>query len=174
MRQQVGEFEKQTTFGLFQAHLQLRIFCNHGTYQKLFSWRKRNLNDEREAFVTEVGLNAEAICDGCRQPRPILGSNRVYNSFEENCSHVLCSECLEDTSALAGVDALRHCPLCRHIGQSLRASSNLDIDGDVAMSMDDNNEGHEKEDDYFADLGYSTKMEALVRDIEEDLDKTKR
>ncbi|KAJ5014593.1 DNA repair protein RAD5B [Colletotrichum sp. SAR 10_99] len=103
IKQKVGEVEKSSKFGLFQANLQLRILCNHGTYQKPFSWHRRAYRlDEREAVVSALGQNAEITCDGCHQPMPILGSSRLRNEFEEQCAHVFCSECLDQSDYSAG------------------------------------------------------------------------
>ncbi|RWA12443.1 hypothetical protein EKO27_g2635 [Xylaria grammica] len=69
--EKVGQYEKHREFGLFQAQLQLRILCNHGTYQKPFSW-KRNMLQLDESLAIESGTGFEARCDGCEQPRPAL------------------------------------------------------------------------------------------------------
>jgi SNF2 family DNA or RNA helicase len=171
IRQLVGVHEVESKFGLFQAHLQLRILCNHGTYQKLFSWKKRSLDEEQEALVSEFGLNSEATCEGCRQPRPILGFGRTKNDFVEKCAHVLCADCLDDCGGLQGSEALKHCPLCRFnkVIQDAEASSSQVVDsgGDVAME-------DPGEDRYFNDVGHSTKMDALVKDVKENLESTKR
>ncbi|KAK0616473.1 SNF2 family N-terminal domain-containing protein [Immersiella caudata] len=153
---------KSTKFGLFQAHLQLRILCNHGTFQKPFSWKKRDtkeeLNAEREAFITEMGLRSELMCDGCKQPRPILGSTKAQNSFVEDCKHSLCHECLEDCQDL------RHCPLCQRFG-----TMDVDVqDGQNAVVAEDP-EGNPHHKDYFNAIGFSTKMNALMLDVKDGL-----
>jgi SWI/SNF-related matrix-associated actin-dependent regulator of chromatin subfamily A3 len=158
---------KSTKFGLFQAHLQLRILCNHGTFQKPFSWKKRDtreeLNAEREAFITEMGLRSELMCDGCKQPRPILGSTKAQNNFVENCNHSLCHECLEDCHDL------RHCPLCQRFG-----TMDVDMqDGQDAIVPEDT-EGNPHHKDYFNPIGFSTKMNALMLDVKDGLAGSKR
>lgn len=169
MRQQVGRYQHQSKFGLFQANLQLRILCNHGTFQLPFSWKRRNYKDEKEAIIGELGLNAETLCSGCHQPRPIIGSNSIYNKFVEKCKHILCAECLED----CGDDT--HCPLCRVMGKSARTHLG-DGDGDTTMADadDDETHGHKHTFKYFRDVGYSSKMEALMEDLKRDVDETKR
>ncbi|KAK3315982.1 SNF2 family N-terminal domain-containing protein [Apodospora peruviana] len=202
MRQQVGQHSGSgsighgnyhnfqswmtTKFGLFQAHLQLRILCNHGTLQKPFSWKKRNLKDEkaaeREAFVGELGLGSEVMCDGCRQPRPILGSTSgAGNGFVENCAHSFCLECLEDCSELPGMGNVRHCPLCQRWGMALadaNSTSNDGSGGDVAMGDgechdDVGGEVNVHHKDYFNHSGYSTKMNKLIEDVKEDMGDSK-
>ncbi|RSL99878.1 hypothetical protein CDV31_012012 [Fusarium ambrosium] len=87
IKNRVGEIENSSKFGLFQMTLQLRILCNHGTFQKAFSWHRRSLQDEKEAVLGSHGRNVEVTCAGCRQVMPILGSNwaeRVKKSSAED------------------------------------------------------------------------------------------
>ncbi|KAK0710005.1 SNF2 family N-terminal domain-containing protein [Lasiosphaeria miniovina] len=184
-------------FGLFQTQLQLRILCNHGTFQRPFSWKKRDLKDEqaagREAFAAELGLGSEIMCDACRQHRPILGSTHLGpgSCFVENCTHSLCSECLEDCSNMPGLEDTRHCPLCRRLGRgeaaapaAMQAPLRTHDDGDaemldgqqpgeeaVADGEDPEENSHHK--DYFNPTGYSTKMAQLVNDVKEGLESSK-
>ncbi|KAK1597107.1 SNF2 family domain-containing protein [Colletotrichum navitas] len=171
IKQKVGEVEKSSKFGLFQANLQLRILCNHGTYQKPFSWSRRsyrmNRLEEREAAVSALGQNAEITCNGCKLPMPILGSSRLRNGAEEQCQHVLCSECLDESDMSAPGSRTRHCPMCKFDGPSASG-------GDVAMADAPAKTSADKDDElYFNQEGYSTKMDALIRDVEEDVWKTK-
>ncbi|KAK2808657.1 hypothetical protein FQN50_004521 [Emmonsiellopsis sp. PD_5] len=58
IRQQVGD-EKNNVFGVFQAQLQLRILCNHGTFQHPFSWaraRRRYLEEREDALWGTLAL----------------------------------------------------------------------------------------------------------------------
>ncbi|KPM46104.1 hypothetical protein AK830_g425 [Neonectria ditissima] len=177
IRQQVGEHEMKSKFGLFQAHLQLRILCNHGTHQKLFAWKKKSRSaiDEKEAFLAELGLNAERMCAGCGQPRPIINSNNARNDFVENCAHIFCRDCLDcldDSQDAAGL--LQHCPLCavshkvlRNAATRPRTAGHIDEQGDVIMEDADNGNAR---DGHFVARGYSTKMTALVKDVKESLD----
>lgn len=182
IRQQVGEHEVKSKFGLFQAHLQLRILCNHGTHQKLFSWKKRSLMDEKEAFLAELGLNAERPCAVCRQPRPIINSNNSRSDFVEKCAHILCAECLDDyDNSQGGTGSLRHCPLCQSFGKSLHDAATRFTEGSVDENRDvvmqDAGEGHDgdkDEDTYFSPDGHSTKIKALVNDVKEALGETVR
>jgi len=178
IRQFSGVDEREDKFGLFQAQLQLRILCNHGTWQKMFSWEKKlDLLEAQEALVG-AGLEVKETCAGCKQPRPILGSNRMHNEFAEKCSHILCSECLED----CGGENITHCPLCRRFTRAkdlTESSSPHDSDGDQDILMEDaadqsTAQSKRRDDGYFNAQGHSTKMEALVSDVKEDLHTTKR
>ncbi|KAK1989120.1 SNF2 family domain-containing protein [Colletotrichum cereale] len=193
IKQKVGEVEKSSKFGLFQANLQMRILCNHGTYQKPFSWSRRSYRmsrlEEREAAVSALGQNAEITCDGCHQPMPLLGSSRLRNEAEEQCAHVLCSECLDESDMSAPGSRTRHCPVCENWMRTAAKSQCspaagsplIRVDGPAAASgggvdMADApaKTSADKDDElYFNHVGYSTKMEALIRDVKEDVWTTK-
>ncbi|KAK2034132.1 SNF2 family domain-containing protein [Colletotrichum zoysiae] len=197
IKQKVGEVEKSSKFGLFQANLQMRILCNHGTYQKPFSWSRRSYRlsrlEEREAAVSALGQNAEITCDGCHQPMPILGSSRLRNGAEEQCAHVLCSECLDESDMSAPGSRTRHCPVCENwmrtaaksrysptAAGAAAGSPQIRVDGpaasrgDVAMADAPARTSADKDDElYFNQDGYSTKMDALIRDVKEDIWTTK-
>ncbi|KAK1990726.1 SNF2 family domain-containing protein [Colletotrichum falcatum] len=181
IKQKVGEVERSTKFGLFQANLQMRILCNHGTYQKPFSWARRSYRlsrlEEHEAAVSALGQNAEITCDGCHQPMPILGSSRLRAEAEEQCAHVLCSECLDESDMSAPGSRPRHCPVCENwmrTAAAAAAASPLIRVGDVAMVDAPAKTAADNDDElYFNQDGYSTKMEALIRDVKEDVWTTK-
>ena len=193
----------QTKFGLFQAHLQLRILCNHGTYQKLLSWKKESKDarelatqEAREAFIKEIGMGLEIRCDGCKQPRPLINSTHDdRKQFKEDCKHVLCADCLQDC-----ID-LEHCPLCQRYGlvpmqQDDGARRGGGEDGDVDMhddhdhphareavdaegddsddNVDDGHRVNQHHKDYFNPVGFSTKMNQLMADVKVDLGTSKR
>ncbi|RSL69376.1 hypothetical protein CEP53_002228 [Fusarium sp. AF-6] len=61
IKNRVGEIENSSKFGLFQMTLQLRILCNHGTFQKAFSWHRRSLQDEKEAVLGSHGRNDQDV-----------------------------------------------------------------------------------------------------------------
>lgn len=161
MRQSLRPYEHKNRFGLFQALLQSRIFCNHGTFQRHFSWNTMSQRDTREPAMSALGQNCEIRCSGCKLPMPVLGSNRIGNVFVEDCAHVFCSECLEDSTGTVDEFGQRHCHICMLTGATRK----------VAQPK-----GTEQEDDLYFDWthGYSSKMEALVRDLRECLFSTKR
>jgi SWI/SNF-related matrix-associated actin-dependent regulator of chromatin subfamily A3 len=164
IRQDVGGVDKKSKFGMFQAHLQLRLLCNHGTYQVPFAWAsKRNWLIEREAALCSVGQNGEITCSSCRQSMPILSTNRVYRTYAEHCAHVLCLECLdekaqEDSGEEGSV--VSRCPLCCPPGV-LRTAAEVDS-------------RQEQQDEYFLPQGHSSKMAALMSDVQQGLWETKR
>jgi len=130
--------------------------------------------EAKEAWVGELGLNAEVNCDGCGQPRPYLGSNRMYNNFVEKCRHILCSYCLEDTALEnSGSESSHHCPLCRQYGAGSSHNQQIDDEGDTEMASSEQ-PASSTASDYFNEEGYSTKMAALIRDVKSNLLATKR
>ena len=166
IKHRAGESESRTMFGMFQAQLQLRILCNHGTFQPLFSWATRDLLAEREDALGSIGQSGEMNCQWCRQVVSIIGSSKVYRAGVENCGHVLCSECLEDCAENVSDDLGRsqQCPLCIPSGDSMVA---MDIDPGASQrkGLHHNN---------FCAGGVSSKIEALMRDVRQDLMQTKR
>lgn len=55
--------KKRDSFGIFQAQLQLRLLCNHGTFQKRLARKAhRDRKAEREDFLYSLGSNAEITC----------------------------------------------------------------------------------------------------------------
>lgn len=173
--QRVGEVQKSSKFGLFQANLQMRILCNHGTFQKPFSWHRLSYQDEIEAVVNAIGGNGQIICSGCQQPMPILGSSHQGNGFIENCAHVICSECIEESSTRNNGEVLNHCPVC--ISWRVRVQADDGPSAPVQVTMDGISSKNMAEDDddyYFNWEGHSTKMLAVIEDVQKDLYKTKR
>ncbi|XDG08564.1 hypothetical protein ABKA04_008179 [Annulohypoxylon sp. FPYF3050] len=69
---------KQNQFGIFQAQLQLRLLCNHGTFQKAFAIRHaRDKKAEREEFLYSLGTNAGITCSRIDGDQSL--SQRQYN-----------------------------------------------------------------------------------------------
>jgi SWI/SNF-related matrix-associated actin-dependent regulator of chromatin subfamily A3 len=166
IRQRAGETDTHNMFGIFQAQLQLRILCNHGTFQHSFSWANRSLLNEREDALCAIGQNGEINCSLCRQAMPILGSNRVHRKYAENCAHVLCEECLEENTRESQKlrDQLTQCPLCLPLGHAAA----------VVQVEDTYSKKGGVVDDYFRPSGHSSKMTALITDVKNGLMENKR
>ncbi|KAL9094080.1 MAG: hypothetical protein Q9165_003750, partial [Trypethelium subeluteriae] len=170
IKQSAGEFDRKNTFSMFQAQLQLRILCNHGTFQHHFQFQRRSLRDEQEDAFCSSGGNGVIKCSSCKRSMPTLGSNKIYRTFAEDCAHVLCSECLESSdqdsdlgsSDIGDDDTISHCPPCATTG----VVAKLKLGAAYQKS-------EERDDDYFRSEGYSTKMVALMQDVKQDLANTK-
>ena len=174
IRQRAGGGEKSSQFGLFQANLQMRLLCNHGTFQKPFSWHPRSRLDEREVVVSALGQNGEITCSVCEQIMPIVGCSWLDNGFRGQCSHVLCSECIDESSMRGAGEQTQHCPVCVRSLTHARAEGRVAA-GDVDMPDWPAEEATDDDDDHYFDAGgHSTKMQALVEDVNKDLMTTKR
>lgn len=160
LRQRVNEEHRTGVFGMFQIQLQLRILCNHGTYQHSFSW-KRNLADEREDALCSIGNSGEVKCSVCRQCMPIM-TKSLFQTYPA-CVHVLCFECLDDNEQIreAQGQETTGCPLCAKSG----VPNNRCGPGASISSRGEN---------YLRGTGISSKISALIEDIQVDLSKTKR
>lgn len=163
LRHKIGESYSKSKFGMFQIQLQLRILCNHGTYQQPFSWTQRSLLDEREDAFCSIGGNGEVHCSACRQPLPMLGSNDLYRTYQGSCAHVVCKECADQNELISGIvfDTNAKCPLCAVSG--VHTSVTLP----EALLQ-------KRNDSYLRQEGYSSKMMALISDIQVDLWQSKR
>ncbi|KAL7911753.1 SNF2 family N-terminal domain-containing protein [Trichoderma velutinum] len=170
IRHRVGEVEQGSKFGIFQVNLQMRLLCNHGTYQQPFSWHRRSYRDEREAIVSALGQSSEITCAGCQMPMPILGSSRINHSFYEQCAHVLCSQCIEQSNTPNDGGQGQHCPVCVRWLRHAMVERGAVIDEDSVPSDPPKNKVGD-DDDYFDfnKEGYSTKMKALIEDVRRDM-----
>lgn len=159
---QNGMFDAKSTLGMFQVRLQLRIMCNHGTWQQPFSWSRRKLHmiDEREALEGALGQEGEITCSACRQTMPLLSVGSMFRRYTEHCRHVLCLECLGYSMLEDQEKFPTACPLCAPLwGSSAHAFRSQE---------------EPQEDLYFRGEGHSSKMEALVTDVLEDITTSKR
>ncbi|KAL7786938.1 SNF2 family N-terminal domain-containing protein [Trichoderma afarasin] len=166
----VGEAEQNSKFGTFQINLQMRLLCNHGTWQQPFSWDRRSYRDAREALISAVGENSEIMCAGCQMPMPILGSSQLNHNSYEQCAHVLCSECIEQSNTLNDGGQAQNCPVCISRLRHAMVESGAVIDDDSVHNCPPKDKA-EDGDDYFdfSKEGYSTKMNALIEDVQHDL-----
>jgi SWI/SNF-related matrix-associated actin-dependent regulator of chromatin subfamily A3 len=161
VKHQHGVFDQKSTLGMFQVQLQLRILCNHGTWQQSFSWSRRKLHllDEREAMEASLGREGERTCSACRQTMPLFGVGVFFHQYEE-CRHVLCSDCVDENKPQGPESQLTKCPLCSSLWH---ASTNNSRSKHVSQ-----------EDMYFRPDGHSSKMDTLMADVMINIWTTKR
>jgi SWI/SNF-related matrix-associated actin-dependent regulator of chromatin subfamily A3 len=162
VRNQNGMFNQKSTLGMFQVQLQLRIICNHGTWQQPFSWNRRKLHllDEREAMETSLGRDGEVTCSACRQTMPLFNTGSMFHRYTEHCNHVLCSECLEQSMPSGQESWPTRCQLCTPMWDPATQASRP--------------KQASQEDTYFRAEGRSSKMETLMNDVLADVSTTKR
>lgn len=182
IKQRVGRDGKSSMFSLFHATLQLRILCNHGTFQKQFSWRWRSYRDEKDVFGSMRGNESEIKCSGCQQPMPFQGSTWYEGMFEDQCAHVLCSECIEQSMAPGHVSRTRRCPVCMRWNKQAvsqytqpRGPGSEEAAGIAETNFSTGMASVEHDQEYYFNKdGYSTKMKKLIEDVSVDLWTTKR
>jgi SWI/SNF-related matrix-associated actin-dependent regulator of chromatin subfamily A3 len=162
VRNQSGMFDQKSTLGMFQVQLQLRIICNHGTWQQPFSWNRRKLHllDEQEAVEASLGRDGEVTCSACRQIMPLFNTGSMFRRYSEHCHHVLCSECLEQSMSSDQESFPSRCTLCTSLWDASTKASQSKHASD--------------EDTYFRAEGRSSKMETLMSDVLVDVSTTKR
>jgi len=94
----VDDYDDGNRFGMFQAQLQLRLLCNHGTFQHRFHWMRSrglteaNKRDLREDLLSLSGRNGDTFCSSCHT---VILSSGLDNAYElpNPCNHILCSYC---------------------------------------------------------------------------------
>lgn len=112
-------------------------------------------------MAASLGQEGEGTCSACTQPMSLLNISTLFRRDTENCRHVLCVECMEDSVPGAGKDKLANCPLCP-------------VSSKQPSAQQQSHNASSEEDLYFRPQGTSSKMEALMRDIQVNLHTTKR
>jgi SWI/SNF-related matrix-associated actin-dependent regulator of chromatin subfamily A3 len=165
---------KNNPFSLFQAQLQLRILCNHGTFQKSFSHNPvRDLELESEAIFATLGRDGDVKCSCCGEMVPMLSTICPVDE-ELACKHRICPECVPDWYTLdAGssgdTSSLRRCPLC--VAKHRCSRSATPNQQAASIPRPQNLSGLKP---HFNMNGSSTKMRALLIDIKADITDAKR
>lgn len=149
MQNIVGNSQDNSRFGMFQAQLQERLLCNHGTFQHQFHWAKSRIDiNMREDALAFAGWVGELRCSACTQEIPVMDLESAHK-LQTLCTHALCSECQEE-----GGD---RCPLC-DLAKPQRSSGPNGRDHEVNATL------HEREG-YFRPSGHSSKLAALTQDL---------
>ncbi|KAI1629297.1 SNF2 family N-terminal domain-containing protein [Exophiala viscosa] len=151
-----------TPFGKFQIQLQLRRLCNHGTFQRPFVGHNDDIQTQREEILSSIGKDGEVECSSCHEKTLMLATNWAAVRQNPSCNHNFCDECLAQLSD-QGQEALRAsvCPYCANQESSTPYSSILKRGAFPHPTPG------------FLTMGHSSKMEALVRDVQERIQETK-
>lgn len=177
--------DNTSRFSIFHAMMQLRILCNHGTHQNLFSLKNQQKDwdalEVREALAGDGTGGQERVCDGCKSPDPAFGSSKI-NDFVEACPHALCQDCLKDSNIYSQREGetVKHCPICRDFRTSLDSVSGraraADTDEDIEMDgvNGDGEAPASRNTNYFRGCGTSTKVNCLLEDLKGHPQGTKR
>lgn len=112
--------------GLFQAILQLRIFCNHGTltWEGSSSQTASSSADETLALLQQTD---QAVCDHCSCDIASVGEDGggPLTRFML-CSHLLCQVCAEENRAGNKKNSRIFCPICQKSSALKKASAKED------------------------------------------------
>jgi hypothetical protein len=154
------ENPKKGFFGIFQMEMRLRRLCNHGTYQKPFLTSLDDLQGTPRSGLSTPQPKQDAQCDfcGCSISSEMLGDDPFSSHFTV-CGHFLCSKCVPDFEhklAISKDETGLQCPLCH-----------TRLTGDYFQS------DSITQADYFNEEGESTKILALIGDIERNVTKGK-
>ncbi len=142
-------------FSILELEMRPRRLCNHGTFELPLSKMANVQEPFKEASST--------TCDSCQTN---LSSNILVNNLcnghHTSCGHLICSGCLirfEEALAIAKDSDSRICPLC---GKQLGGDYLL-LDGPEVIPGTNSKESTA----YFQPGGISTKINALLANIEE-------
>jgi SWI/SNF-related matrix-associated actin-dependent regulator of chromatin subfamily A3 len=161
--------------GILQALLRLRLLCNHGTYERLSQKLSSPFPSDPEEALAFLQQSDDARCAYCSCDVTVVGKPNDPQSAEFTvCSHLLCSECLPQYEAdlkETTVGKKAQCPLCENVivGSFIPANEKTGrkkapvwpISSEPLTSFDLNG-------------GYSTKLSALLQDIERQEESEKR
>jgi hypothetical protein len=150
--------------GVFQLQLQLRRLCNHGTFQR----SSLGVEDfDPEQAIAHLRKQKQAKCEVCGiHVTGIHGIEEQRSGSFTTCGYLLCSKCIptmkEALQKIDGRDGCLKCSLCPEtiFGEYLvteEASSKPSKYGNKNLSAWQ----------YFDKAGCSTKISAVVADIEQ-------
>ncbi|CZR56386.1 uncharacterized protein PAC_06274 [Phialocephala subalpina] len=149
--------------GVFQLQLQLRRLCNHGTFQK------SSLGIEEvdlEQAITELKKQKHAKCGACKTS--ITGAQSIAENRKGSltaCGHLLCFKCVPGLmQALLPVDGREGCLKCSLCGEIVIGEYLLTED--VTTLSCKSGQKRLSASQYFNNDGCSTKVSAVVADIE--------
>jgi SWI/SNF-related matrix-associated actin-dependent regulator of chromatin subfamily A3 len=161
-----GRATTQGYGGIMQVILRLRLLCNHGTYETLQDNQGKQLSEQDEAIALLQQSN-QVFCASCSCEFASLVEETKFDSGARTiCSHALCGDCIPQY--LSDLENAREgnkyqCPICFNL-----------IDRSFLLPKKD--KGERLADSCSATTpivhnvdtkkGYSTKLSALMEDIQ--------
>jgi hypothetical protein len=159
---------KRIPFGIFQAQLQLRLLCNHGTFQRPFSRQsRRDRRAEQEDMLYSLGKNAEIACSSCGVPIAVFDAVGALKGHTHICGHRFCQECTlqdQDVRIVESGMLKMPCLLCN----TMASGEAVGILPSQSPAVENSSEA------YFNQTGFSSKIEALMTDLQNNQEDTKR
>jgi SWI/SNF-related matrix-associated actin-dependent regulator of chromatin subfamily A3 len=167
-----GQQPAEAYNGILQALLRLRLLCNHGTYEN-GPWEFGAASpSEPEEALELLRQSDNASCAYCSCDIAVIGKPNDPQSAQFTvCPHLLCSECLPQYEAdvkSTRVGNKTQCPLCENVilGSFLASKEKRGRKLSACLAVPLASFG--------ADCGYSTKLAALVQEIESQEESDKR
>lgn len=149
---------KRSTFGLFQAQLQLRLLCNHGTFQKEITGTiARDTQAESEDVMYSLGRQADTACLSCGIQISIFGATERSGNMQFRCGHRICQQC-ELNGGLSHNTTTTQCQLYGSEANPGTVSHHARVSASMRKETS-------KMETYFHPTGVSSKMDALMSDL---------
>jgi hypothetical protein len=166
---------KGNHFGAFQVQLQLRLLCNHGTFQKRFCRQSlRDRKTARDAMLDSIGTGADIGCSGCGAPVSVFAAfgasgGGLGSSGGLLCPHRFCPSCLSggglspasDSQVPRSLPSPPCCPVCQSQSPGVENSEVLG----PAKPEETMHWNFDGPDGYFNNFGVSSKIQALMKDL---------
>jgi SNF2 family DNA or RNA helicase len=157
--------------GVFQLQLQLRRLCNHGTFQKLSQGTEEF---DPEQAIAQLKKQKEAKCEVCGiNITGIHGIEETRSGNFTTCGHLLCMKCVPKMKlaleAVDGQDEKFKCLLCKEV-----VPAEYIVVDETASKPSKTGSKHLSAWQYFAKDGCSSKVSAVIEDIEEHKTEGKR
>jgi SNF2 family DNA or RNA helicase len=163
---------KSSYLGVFQLQLQLRRLCNHGSFQKL------SLGAEEfdpEQAIAHLKQQKSAKCEACgTNISGIHGIEETQSGNFTTCGHLLCMKCIPNLKLALGTvdgqDDKFQCSLCK----KFVSAEYIVADDTTSAKASKSGTKHLSAWQYFDRGGCSTKVSAVVEDIEKHKTEGKR
>ena len=160
---------------ILRALLRLRILCNNGTYQiDTLKASSSSIPIESSSDFLSLERNSQMTCGYCSKSIQFLGiSENPHSAYLTSCKHLICAGCLQSAENKLDWnmrDANSQCSSCsEEVTQYIAARSQISYNNksnvstpDVLPVAVDNGQCH------------SSKISALLSNIEQDMDCQKR
>lgn len=156
-------------FGMFQVWLRLRRLCNHGTFQKPFSLISAETSDlEFEDALALTLQKGGGKCTYCNTGITALHSTGAdCRDYFTVCGYLICSRCVPRYNSALRKDESKAGYICSLCLENVTRSCLFNKIGKDTIN------GKAPSEDYFQADGVSSKVCALVADIEQNGTETK-
>lgn len=141
--------------GILQAIMQLRLLCNHGTFEEIFQrTRVAGIPDPDEALAL-LEEKDDAICTICSSDITSVSNHGLNAGRFTTCSHLLCNVCFaqyEEDLERQVIEETSYCLICQAPITEIRSTVRHEIQPDM-ISPD------------VLNVGLSTKLFNLLEDV---------